>query len=190
MAIVWSLVFVAWRGVRASAYFRVPPGIAWIFAASEVLALVTTIIGLGRGRVSRGVGGYLVPVCYLVPLMFDPLGQRGPTWTVVAFLGCVLAQWFVRLWLGSRCSVGVPVLVSVRSSGPYSIIRHPLALTEIGIAAAFACRVQSERNSIVLLLCIIAGVVCVAIEEKFLLSDEEYRNYASVVRWRLVPGIW
>ncbi len=78
----------------------------------------------------------------------------------------------------------------VKRDGPYRIVRHPIylgyAITWLGFVLvngqvfnfaliAFACVMQVAR---------------VLVEERLLLNDPDYRDYAAKVRFRLIPGLF
>ncbi len=79
----------------------------------------------------------------------------------------------------------------VISSGPYHFVRHPgyLALIFGGISASFI--LGSLYSLIPGVIAIIALLVRTYLEDRTLHEElEGYREYASRVRWRLIPGIW
>ncbi len=79
----------------------------------------------------------------------------------------------------------------VISSGPYQFVRHPgyLALIFGGISASFI--LGSLYSLIPGVIAILALLVRTYLEDRTLHEElEGYREYASRVRWRLIPGIW
>jgi protein-S-isoprenylcysteine O-methyltransferase Ste14 len=80
---------------------------------------------------------------------------------------------------------------TVITSGPYRFVRHPgyLAITLGALSASLI--LGSVYSLIPGGLGIIAVVIRTYLEDRTLQEElNGYREYASRVRWRLVPGIW
>ena len=79
----------------------------------------------------------------------------------------------------------------VITSGPYRFVRHPGYLSMILGALSASLIIGSGYSLIPGGLGIIAVVVRTYLEDQTLHEElDGYREYASRVRWRLVPGIW
>jgi protein-S-isoprenylcysteine O-methyltransferase Ste14 len=80
--------------------------------------------------------------------------------------------------------------VVFRSDGPFGLVRHPIYLG--WMLMTFATPAMTLNRLI--FAAITTGYLIVAIpwEERSLVSafGERYRAYQSVVKWRLIPGIW
>jgi protein-S-isoprenylcysteine O-methyltransferase Ste14 len=79
----------------------------------------------------------------------------------------------------------------VITSGPYRFVRHPGYLSMILGALSASFIIGSLYSLIPGGLGIIAVIVRTWLEDRTLQEElDGYREYASRVRWRLVPGIW
>jgi len=79
----------------------------------------------------------------------------------------------------------------VISTGPYSIVRHPMYTAGIVLLLASALALRSWWSLIPAGLIGVAIVIRLLDEEHFLGANlDGYRAYCERVRWRLVPGIW
>lgn len=78
----------------------------------------------------------------------------------------------------------------VRTSGFYSVIRHPMYLTDILIRIVF---LLSHCTVMVFVLTILSSACYVyraLLEERFLSREQSYRDYMERVRYRLIPHVF
>ena len=109
------------------------------------------------------------------------------------FLGLLLI-----FGLGQLLYVGVvnpQVLVHrghyVIDSGPYRFVRHPGYVGLLAWIFSFPPLLASERAFIPAAVTIVAVVVRTALEDRTLHAKlPGYADYATRVRFRLVPGLW
>src|SRR6516165_7137408 len=84
----------------------------------------------------------------------------------------------------------VPANRGIKTKGPYRLIRHPMyagyTLTHIGFLLGF----PSLQNSILYLTTFLIEVARLMREERILSNDPVYREYATRVRYRLLPGVF
>jgi len=79
----------------------------------------------------------------------------------------------------------------VITEGPYRFVRHPGYLSMILGALSASFIIGSQYSLIPGGLGIIAVVIRTSLEDRTLQEElDGYREYASSVRWRLIPGIW
>lgn len=187
---LYSYLFIALRTVMLVKFARqTDHPLAILFAVSEGLILIGTIICMRLGEVDKSVTGYIVPLAFCLPLT---LNTRVPSVDTYGpyLLAALLLQVALRLFMGTTCTASVPVYRRVISSGPFAIIRHPLSLLESVIIVLMAATFPSPRNTKIAIVTIAMFAVGVLAEEKHLYKQNEYRTYAQRVRWRWVPGIW
>jgi protein-S-isoprenylcysteine O-methyltransferase Ste14 len=112
----------------------------------------------------------------------------------------LFALGFTIIWLTFRAnSFAAPVVKKIQkdrgqsivTTGPYSIVRHPMyagaALYMIGTALLLGSWIGLAATPLLI------GVLSVriAIEERTLRGEfPDYASYAARVRYRLVPGLW
>jgi protein-S-isoprenylcysteine O-methyltransferase Ste14 len=84
----------------------------------------------------------------------------------------------------------VPANRGVKTEGPYHFLRHPMyagyTLTHIGFLLGF----PSLQNLLLYLTVFLIEVARLLREELILNQDPLYRDYATRVRYRLLPGIF
>jgi len=79
----------------------------------------------------------------------------------------------------------------VVDTGPYRVVRHPGYVGLIGWVISFPLLLTSPRAIFPAGLTIIFVLVRTALEDRTLHNKlPGYADYATRVRWRLVPGIW
>lgn len=80
---------------------------------------------------------------------------------------------------------------TVASGGPYRFIRHPAYLATILFDPALSVLLASGWAILVGGLCAVLFILRTALEDRTLQAElPGYREYASQVRFRLLPGIW
>lgn len=190
LAVLWSVAFVCFRGWRVAGMFATGAALPICFGVSESLALLVTVYALCFGRVDRSPWGLLVPVLHMTAVLFDFSQPSGPMWALGLYLSFCPLQWLLRLRMGLRCTVGVPVWVSLLDGWPYSVIRHPLAALEMLLCTLAAIWGGGAYNYLILTVHLACCVGCVLIEEKFLRNVPTYASYCERVQWRCCPGVW
>lgn len=84
----------------------------------------------------------------------------------------------------------LPALRGVVASGPYRFLRHPAYVGELCLV--LACCLAAGRFAGIAPFLVAVPLVAMRIraEERLLSTNDHYRDYAALVRWRLVPGFW
>jgi protein-S-isoprenylcysteine O-methyltransferase Ste14 len=122
-----------------------------------------------------------------------------PVWLQAAGLIVTAASYALALWAMrvNRFFSSVARIQSDRgqhviTSGPYAVIRHPGYLAGFAIIIASGLALGSWLAEAVLVIPCIPGLMLRAVTEDRMLQAElpGYRDYASRVRWRVLPGIW
>ncbi len=79
----------------------------------------------------------------------------------------------------------------VVDTGPYAIVRHPLYLAGIFTVVGMALALGSYRALIPVAVGVVVILVRTGLEDRMLRNElEGYKDYASRVRYRLIPGVW
>jgi protein-S-isoprenylcysteine O-methyltransferase Ste14 len=126
-----------------------------------------------------------------LPLSVMPVGTPIiPVWAgVFLMLYGLLISLSAKLSL--RRSFGlVAACRGVRRGGPYKVVRHPMYLGYYVINVGFVLLNPSLWNLGIYTCAFIATLLRIREEEKMLLQDPAYRDYADDVRYRMLPGIF
>lgn len=164
----------------------------FVVAVQELLALYWFIIRRPVREVSArpmdwlaaGVGTFAVLA--LRP-GGSPLLGAGAVWSAVQVVGVVLSC-TASLCLGRSFGL-VAANRGVKTSGAYSIVRHPLYATYCITWVGYLAYSPTLRNALVFGVAVVGQLLRVASEERVLRGDPAYARYAERVRWRLLPGV-
>jgi protein-S-isoprenylcysteine O-methyltransferase Ste14 len=87
-------------------------------------------------------------------------------------------------------SFGILIAVrEVKSSGIYSIVRHPMYATDILLRIGFVISHVNNFTIIMLVLSTLCYCYRAMLEERFLSHFPEYREYKERVRYRFIPFV-
>lgn len=134
---------------------------------------------------------------FIVPGLDRRFGWSSvPTWLVLIADAMVLLSYLLFiLVLRANEYAGRTVEVEQRqrviTTGPYSLVRHPMYLAVLLMYGCSPLALGSAWAMIVVAILPIVLVARIVNEEKVLLRDlEGYADYCKAVRYRLIPGIW
>jgi protein-S-isoprenylcysteine O-methyltransferase Ste14 len=154
-----------------------PPLGLQLFTA--VLVLHWIVAGLDRGRYHW---------TDTVPAWLQALGL------IAVAAGYALCFWAMRenRFFSSVVRIQTDRGQHVINTGPYAFIRHPGYLAGILIILASGVALGSWLATALLVISSLPFLLYRAItEDRFLQVElQGYRDYATRVRWRLLPGIW
>ena len=90
-----------------------------------------------------------------------------------------------------RRSFGLaPANRGVKTAGMYRYVRHPLYAAYLVTFTGYVLAYPAPRN-LVVFACAVAGqVLRMQLEERLLLRDQQYVDYAARTRFRIVPGVY
>lgn len=168
----------------------------WIYVTQHLVVLA---IALTRGAPivqDRSLPASLVViVAYAYPyaqVAYLRWVPGTPAWpdagTVLVILAACLS--FASLIVLGRAFGIRPALRSLRTTGPYRLVRHPIYLAYV--MADIGYNLQEWNGGTVLL--VLAGwaamIYRIAAEERVLAKDAGWPSYRTAVRYRLLPGLW
>lgn len=119
-----------------------------------------------------------------------------PLWLVILSNVIVFASYIFIFYVFKQNSYASTTIQvednqNVISSGPYSIIRHPMYLGMILMSLFIPLALGSYYSLIPMLLIIPITVMRVKNEEEILLRElKGYRAYCSKTKYRVIPFIW
>lgn len=140
-------------------------------------------------KADRSVDALLIPACYLGTAFVLPLGAGSPAGQ--AALGLVaLGLLFAVGSLGRGFTAGGSTWCGLVDGGPYRFLRHPVLA--LGLVGRLVVLLDGPElgNLVGFGLAVFFTAAVVQLEERFLLQEAAYREYAARVRFRLLPGVW
>lgn len=125
----------------------------------------------------------------VLPLLLIPAAsQNNWFWFSVQCVGQAISMTGL---LSLNRSLGVvPANRGVKTSGMYRLVRHPIYCGYCIIDVAMLAQNFCVWNICIAGAHLIVQTLRIMCEERFLLQDPMYADYASKVRWRLFPAIW
>lgn len=204
--IVFTGFFFIRELTSLSEYFYHPP-LQWDWNfSSELLARVSLLCFLGllvffhaiRSRPSNTAKGWQPKISALLGLTLGNLllllerSNPSPTIELVSAFFLILGNYLcivVLLHLGRSLSIMAEARTLV-TSGPYSIVRHPLYLAEEVATVGIFLQFMSWSAAAILAVHFVFQIIRMLNEEQVLSeSFPEYRAYASRTA-RLIPRVW
>ncbi len=190
----------------------------WLFFAAFLVSMVLSSaylsrtnpeIFVARGKVGRGTKAWdkvlvtLILAAYLAIFLVAALDARYGWSSVsnlmVAFGYVLFTSWYVLLtWSYSVNPYAEPSVriqtdrgQKVIDRGPYAIVRHPLYFAGGFLVAGMPLALGSFWALVPVAFGTVVIIVRTALEDRALQNElEGYRDYATRVRYRLIPGIW
>ena len=162
----------------------VHPGIvAWLLVFHN-LFLVIIYANRKQETAYDRTGLWLGLIAAFMPMPFMP--DNPPiVLTILALLGYGLIFWSL-LSLGRRFGIA-PADRGLVTSGPYKFVRHPIYLGELLFRGALLIGAAPISGAVALIVLLMVQILRIAREEKIISG---YVEYASQVRWRLIPFIF
>lgn len=164
-----------------------------LLAISECLPVLLIIIRRPGEMVMKPYPYFLAFAATASPLLVRPAAgglQLVPDSIAAGLLALGLAVNIsakVALW---RSFGLAPANRGVRNGGPYKFVRHPMYLGYFLTQIGFLLANLTIANLLKYLVTWILQLLRIGEEEKFLLKDSAYRDLATRVKFRLVPGLY
>jgi len=181
-----GLVFFTFAAVVSTLAAREQPSLlAWLAALHNmILALIYS--RRKPAKKDDRLGLCLGMLGALVPLLAPyPITMQLP-WIILGLLGYVSILW--SLITLRNCFGVAPADRGLIDSGPYRLVRHPMYLGELVLRAALIASSPKPLIGLPMLVVFTAIQILRARREEGIISG--YANYASQVRYRLLPGVW
>ncbi len=150
--------------------------------------VLSPIVGVGAGLIPIVAGvdvlqGWSAPYSLALKLLGLALLLVGYVWASYALIENAYFSGVVRL----QADRGQRVV----SSGPYATMRHPGYVGALLAYVGTPLLLDSRRAFVVVAAITVVLVVRTALEDRTLQAElPGYRQYASRVRYRLIPGVW
>ena len=148
-------------------------------------------------RNHQAIDGSFFHQAIAVAAFFSGLAFIGEPTRNPALLAAADAVILVALVLGTATlfnlgrSFGILIAYrKVEDSFLYSIIRHPMYMTDLLWKVGIVLKKPCYFNLGILLLSAACYVYRALLEERFLSQQEQYRDYMKKVRYRFIPGVF
>jgi protein-S-isoprenylcysteine O-methyltransferase Ste14 len=164
-----------------------PANILFIF--SEGLIAVMVLLRRGTEDISLRPVDWLTGVLgTALPMLYQPTGGGWAGGAMLMAAGLLIS---VGAKLSLRRSFGVVAANrGVKRSGLYAAVRHPMYLGYLVTYIGALVVNPSAWNAVLLSVWLVFEILRIFAEERILMQDEAYREHATRVKFRLIPGIW
>ena len=123
-----------------------------------------------------------------LPMLVQPAAGGSVGGAVLMLAGLVIS---FGAKLSLRRSFGIIAANrGVKRSGLYAVVRHPMYLGYVITYIGVIVLNPSFWNAALLSAWLFFEVMRIFAEERILMQDAAYREHATKVKFRLVPGIW
>ena len=160
-----------------------------------------------RSKIQKGTKGwdrvlfYVLQILILAIFPMAGLDHRChwsafPLWiTVCGYVLLTIAMagnaWVLSVNRFAEMGVRIQPGQKVIDTGPYTIVRHPMYATIFPLFGGIPLALGSFWALIPAALVLVVLVVRTLFEDRLLQSElPGYKEYASRVRYRLIPGVW
>ncbi len=162
-----------------------------LFIAMETLAALMFLFRSQTKSYSRISFDWVVAIsAQVLPFLFAPsaLGLSYQLGSALMISGAILN--ILALLSLNRSLAIVPAERSIKTSGLYRLIRHPMYLSYLILYSGYLLASTSAWNAAIFLLTITLLFMRTVFEERFLGAVGEYQDYRSNVKYRLIPLIY
>ena len=190
-AMATLFAFFAYRMIQA--YLDTGSAVPLIYMTDQLVVLFFILIRRSTKDLSLRVDDWLVGLAgTLFPILISPPSST-PIAPPVVLLTLVVLGFAIHLSakLALRRSFGIIAANrGVKVSGPYKLVRHPMYLGYIVSQLGILLAGPTLLNIVLIGTCWILFVLRIIAEERVLMRDDAYRDFASRTRHRLVPGVY
>lgn len=195
-SILCNIALAAFYSLFIAAHFVVEGERDWTYSAPIVVQeTVMVLLFLTRRPSSAttsspiewgvGVAGTLSPMLLRLSAISGELTWLGRPLQTIGVLLSIVAL----LSIGRSIGV-VPADRGIRTGGAYRIVRHPVYSAYIVTFTGYLMCSPTARNAAVVVVSLLLLGARAVFEERFLMRDARYRDYAQRVRWRMLPWLF
>jgi len=168
----------------------------WIYVLQHVAVLgiaLTRCSPKAQDRSLLSAGAVVVSYGYsYAQVIYLRWGPGDSTWPALGLVMVTLAAVlsFASLLALGR-SFGIrPALRGLMMRGPYSIVRHPMYLSYMAGDVGYNLQEWNYGTALLTLAGWTSLLYRIYAEERLLARDPGWPRYITLVRYRLVPGVW
>jgi protein-S-isoprenylcysteine O-methyltransferase Ste14 len=185
----WFVVFAVQIGAE---FLRTGHLTGLLLLVSELLVVVLTVMRRPAVRVDRAWKTRVVALASMVGIpLLRPLGVGMVPDAATAAISAVGLLLIIAGKVALGRSFGLmPANRGIVCRGVYRAMRHPIYAGYLVTHAAFLVAHPLAWNLTVLVASDTALLVRAIYEERTLARDSQYASYMTVVRWRVLPGVF
>jgi protein-S-isoprenylcysteine O-methyltransferase Ste14 len=135
------------------------------------------------------VAAYAYPYAQVAYLRWAPGDPAWPAGGLVLVTLAAFLSLASLLSLGRRFGVW-PAFRGLATRGPYQFVRHPMYLAYVVADIGYNLQEWNLGTALMVIAGWLSLLYRIHAEERILSQDAGWPAYASMVRYRLIPGIW
>ena len=194
--LVVAMVFCSFAYRMLGSFFNTLNVLTLLLIISETLPFVLVMSRRWSARLSREPLDWVFGIMgTIAPLLIRPISQEPPHTPVLVALclalmiGGMFLQITAKVVLGHAFGI-IAANRGVKVIGPYRFVRHPMYAGYIMTHIGYLLAMPALSTAILYALALSFQVVRIFREERVLIEDPRYREFAARVRYRLVPGLF
>lgn len=170
-----------------------PNSFAPLILIAETSVALFVLIRRPTQAISVELGDWmLAATATAAPLLIQPgidlFPQLAPLGLALVMFGNCFQIWAK---LSLRRSFGIaPANRGIKRDGPYRFVRHPMYAGYLVVHVGIMVLMPSLLNLTIYAIGWWAQILRLKAEERLLVQDPAYAEYAGEVRWRLIPGVF
>lgn len=180
------LQFVLWNGQDLLSAFRLSTLLILMKVSADT---AFHLVRAPANKISTNLWDWVIGIAGAFTLLFYRSIEGTDMWvgTGIQLIG-------LGLQVAAMCSLNrsigfVAANRGIKTKGMYQFVRHPLYFAYCVAFAGYLFNHFTVRNIIVYVLMVGCLYLRTRCEEGVLTQDEEYREYKSRVRYRMIPGL-
>jgi protein-S-isoprenylcysteine O-methyltransferase Ste14 len=168
----------------------------WIYVSQHIMVLVIALTRRPPDAQDRSMPSnvavftaYTYPYAQVLYLRWLP-GE--PAWPEIGLVLVTLAAFLSLaslLSLGRRFGVR-PALRGLETRGPYRFVRHPMYLSYFIADIGYNLQEWNFGTALLVMAGWASLLYRIYAEERILAQDSGWSAYVSMVRYRIIPGLW
>lgn len=188
-----QLVIVALWMFLLRRVLQSPNAFAPLIMIAETSVVLFVLIRRPTEAISVKLGDWLLAAtATAAPLLIQPgidlFPRLAPLGLALVMFGNCFQIW-AKLFL--RRSFGIaPANRGIKRDGPYRFVRHPMYAGYLAVHVGIMVLMPSLLNLAIYTIGWWAQILRLRAEERLLMLDPAYAEYAGEVRWRLIPGVF
>lgn len=189
--ILLAVFYLAFAYANAKSFLADPRLSVLLIVLMETLAAVFLIIRRDPDETQHSWRTWTTTTFgTLAPTLFRPTDATADLLVGdILQVGGFTLQIVALLYL-SRSFGLLPAYRGIKSSGLYSVVRHPLYTAYVISFIGYWINNPSLANAAVAVVGTAFLVMRIYCEEALLLKYDEYARYSNRTRWRLIPAVW
>lgn len=189
--ILLAIFFLAFAYANAKSFLAEPRLSVLLIVLMETIAAVFFIIRRDPDETHHTWQTWTTTTFgTLAPTLFRPTNATADLLVGdILQVGGLIMQIVALLYL-SRSFGLLPAYRGIKSTGLYSLVRHPLYTAYVIAFFGYVINNQSLANIAVAIFGTAFLVMRIFCEEALLFKYADYKRYANRTRWRLIPALW